>query len=99
MNYRDYREPSGMDKLRRAVQALNSCRESFLDRFTSEELLRIHEMWEDSEWDFYPDQWTRSQVVDAMHYGIPPAWRDRDESPITYEATEEDIEALRGENQ
>lgn len=78
---RNYRQ--GVDELRHAVQVLNDCREDFLDRFTTDELLRIYRAWMASGWDFYPDQWTRLQVWGALR-GIVPDWRGN-ETPIAYD--------------
>ena len=71
---------TGMEKLRKAVRALNYCNESFLDRFTVTELLCIHDAWLKSDWDIVPDDWEDQQVTNAL-FGIVPQWDDN-EKPI-----------------
>jgi hypothetical protein len=63
-----------------ATRALNGCRESFLDRFTALQLLKLHEMWVASEWDIRPDEWSAVQVRRALR-GKVPTWND-DGSPV-----------------
>ena len=72
---------TGIEQLRRAVAALNVCRESFLDLFTPAELLAIHHAWIASEWDFRPDEWTHAQVRAALGHGESPRW-DEHERPL-----------------
>jgi hypothetical protein len=84
-------ERTGMEKLRIAVNALNYCRESFLDQFTSEELLKIHAAWTASGWDIFPDQWTARQVQEALQ-GTPPKWTDEECTPVYSDGTVGDKE-------
>jgi hypothetical protein len=70
---------SGPDELRKAARLIGMCRESFNQRFTAEELLKLARACWASEWDFTPDQWTEEQVQAALK-GEVPRWND-DESP------------------
>ena len=66
---------TGMEELRASVHGLNYCKETFLNRFTAEELLVICRMWAQAEWDFFPDEWEERQVQEALQ-GIVPRWDD-----------------------
>ena len=74
-----YQLTTGIDLLRSAVRDFRNCNETFLQQFTPLELLRIHEAWMMSPWDFYPDSWSRQQVADAL-CRVAPNWND-DEEP------------------
>ena len=65
---------TGAEELRTAVGALDNCTESFLDRFTAEQLLQLWRVWNECGWDICPDQWTERQVREALQ-GKPPLWR------------------------
>jgi hypothetical protein len=67
-----------IDELRAAARALSYCNESFLRRFTMEQLLAIRRAWVASEWDIHPDEWTERQVKDALK-GRVPTWNAVDE--------------------
>ncbi len=69
---------TGIEQLRDAVNALNACRESFLDPFSPDELLAIHRAWLASEWGFRPDEWTHAQVRAAIEHGESPRWDDNE---------------------
>lgn len=71
---------TGADELRLIVRNIDATRESFLERFTAEELLQLFRMQLASGWDFYPDQWTARQVAEALR-GVVPTWTD-DECPV-----------------
>lgn len=73
------KEETGVEELRHIVQNFNSCRESFLDPFTTDQLVQIHRAWMASGWDIYPDEWASWQIKNALK-GIVPEWND-DESP------------------
>lgn len=89
-----YKEMTEIEKLRHIGRLSEEVRESLWDNMTRVEILRVLDAWMSSDWDFYPDQWTRAQLVDAKRYGISPDFRHTDESPITYEATDDDIDAI-----
>lgn len=71
---------TGIAQLRAAVVALGHVRESFLQRFSAAELLKINAAWLASEWDFYPDAWTERQIREALR-GVAPRW-DAAERPV-----------------
>lgn len=62
---------TGAEELRLIVRNMDNCNESFNDRFTAEELIKIGRAWLASEWDISPDEWHEEQVQDALK-GIPP---------------------------
>lgn len=62
-------EQSGIDRMRRAVSILNACNETFNQRWTSEELLKIIDVHILGEWDVYPDTWTTEQCTAAIEHG------------------------------
>jgi hypothetical protein len=70
---------TGIEELRACVEALNNCREDFLnperDTMSAEQLLKIWRMWQESgkTWDIWPDQWTKRQVKEALR-GVVPRW-------------------------
>ena len=70
----------GIEKLRSVMTMFNRCSESFNQRFTIEELCQLHSMALESEWDFYPDQWSTRQIKEALE-GMVPQWDDN-EQPI-----------------
>lgn len=94
----DFSKLSGIDQLRHAVHVLDSCRESFNQRYTVAELVRLVNCMMASGWDFSPDQWEQEQLTDALRYGIAPAFCARSEAPITYACSGEDMQLLRIEN-
>lgn len=68
----------GIDILRGAVAAFACCNETFLWRFSPEQLLRLYDAWMASDWDVSPDQWTEAQVQQAL-VGWVPAWTAHEE--------------------
>lgn len=85
MTPKQYDALTGAEKLRRAVLALGSCRESFLEQYSATQLLAIHRAWALSDWDYPPDVWERKQVRQALR-GVVPQW-DEDGEPV-YERQE-----------
>lgn len=72
-------ERTGAEELRLIVRNLDTCRESFNDQHTADELLQIGRMWLASDFDISPDHWTPRQVREALK-GRPPTW-DANERP------------------
>ncbi len=72
---------TGIEHLRAVVAAFNNCRESFLDPFTPEQLLKLHDAWTATAWDFRPDQWSERQVREALR-GVVPQWNAGGEEPV-----------------
>lgn len=71
---------TGAEEMRSAVRLFDSCSESFLDRFTAEQLILIWRAWHASEWDVRPDLWSERQVQAALK-GVAPRW-DNDMNPV-----------------
>jgi hypothetical protein len=65
----------GIDELRGAVKVLGACNESFNQRFSAEELLRIYRALLACDWDILPDQWSDRQVRQARLYGVVPQFQ------------------------
>lgn len=68
---------TGAEELRLIVSNMDATREGFNDDKTVEQLIQIGRMLLASEWDIYPDQWTRRQVREALK-GRPPTWDDQE---------------------
>ena len=64
---------TAIENLRDMVRAFDTLNESFNDRFTLPELVRIWDAWQQCGWDIYPDGWTDKQVREAIR-GIAPDW-------------------------
>ena len=79
MTKEELNDMTGAELLRLIVSNLNTTRESFNDQFSLEELVQIHRMFYLSDWDIYPDDWTKRQVKEALR-GVPPQWT-KDEKP------------------
>ena len=76
------RKMTGAERMRLAVGIINNCREGFLDRFSSEELLRMIDCMLASGWDIYPDTWAPRQVEQALTAGTAPKWFDDERTPM-----------------
>lgn len=68
-------ERTGAEELRAVVSIIDGLRESFNDRFTAEQLLKLVRMHWASEWDIPPDEWTPRQIRESLR-GKPPRWDD-----------------------
>lgn len=73
----------GIDKLRKVVNLLNQCNETFNQKFTVEELIKLADICFNSNYDFLPDQYTGRQLYEAIKYNRTPTW-DSKENP-TYD--------------
>lgn len=83
-------DESGIELLRRVVHLFDTCNETFNYRWTPEELLKLAKACWASEWDFYPDQYTERQLYEALTYGRPPKWDDK-EKPVYDKLTFEEL--------
>lgn len=70
----------GIEEIRHAAASFSRNNETFNQRFTAEELIIIWRAWNQSGWDFYPEQWEERQVQEALK-GVPPRWDDN-EQPV-----------------
>jgi hypothetical protein len=75
---------TGAEELRAIVSWIDNTRESVLDQYTAEELIKLWRMFVLSDWDFYLDQWTPTQRALALQ-GVVPKWDDQ-ERPIIEDA-------------
>lgn len=71
----DVSKLSGSDLLRLVVQNMDRCGTDFNQRFTAEQLIQLHKMFLESEWEIYPDQWTERQLREALA-GKVPRWNE-----------------------
>lgn len=83
-----------IEVMRHMVDLFSGCSESFNARFTLDELMALFMAYAFSEWDILPGGWTEAQVQDALRYNISPAFYRDTETAITYEATEDDLDAI-----
>lgn len=67
----------GIEEMRKAVRLFNCLNETFNQKYSSEELLKIARACWASEYDILPDEWTSRQVKQALE-GKVPAWEDND---------------------
>lgn len=73
----------GIELLRYAVHMLDRCNETFNQRFNrAEDLLKIADACQKSEWDFYPDQWDEQQIQECLLFGHTPQWRTREDGKV-----------------
>jgi hypothetical protein len=85
---------SGIDQMRAAVRMLDNNTESVNQRYEAAALLKIWRAAMVCGWDFFPDQWTRQQLDEAID-GIAPDWDDN-ERPVfaTGRVRGRDVEAF-----
>lgn len=65
-----------IDFLRYAVNLFSNCNESFNQEHTAEELLKIADCMQRSEYDILPDRWTHAQLYQAIDFGEVPNWEE-----------------------
>lgn len=70
----------GIDGLRNMVKQFNYCNETFLQKYSIQELIKIGKALSKIEWDYLPDQWTEKQINDALNDRVPQ-W-DSEGNPI-----------------
>lgn len=63
---------TGIEKLRRAVTLFSNCTETFNERWTADELLKIYAAYHASGWDITPDQWSDDQLMAALRAVVLP---------------------------
>jgi hypothetical protein len=71
-----------VDELRKAVRTIDWMRESFNDKFTAQELLRLITVARECEWDLMPDQWTAAQCAEALAFGTVPRFEERPDGSL-----------------
>ncbi len=75
------RELSGIEEIRRARNVFATCIETFNDRYTAEELIKIYRAYRASNHDILPDMWETRQLERAILLGHAPSW-DLERRPI-----------------
>jgi hypothetical protein len=83
-------EEFGVDRLRAMRCLFDNCNESFNQRFSVAELVKLFDAYRGSEWDIPPDQWTVRQIVEALRDGRAPTWSD--DSTPAYDDSDIDID-------
>ena len=79
-----------VEELRRAVRIIDMMRESFNEKYTAQELVRLMVVCWSGDWDVLPDDWTAQQCGDALAFGSVPRF---EESPSGFHAL--DVEDCR----
>jgi hypothetical protein len=67
---------NGIETLRHAVKVLDTCNETFNQKYTAVELLKLVRIAGLSKWDIYPDHWSTRQIREALDFGTVPDWND-----------------------
>lgn len=67
----------GLDELRRATRLFERTSLYVVDSCTVEELLNIARACWASDWDLFPDQWSKEQVARAALNAEPPRFEER----------------------
>ena len=76
MKKEDLEKEFGIDILRRAVNFFNYCNESFNQRYSAEDLLKIAKACWLGEWDVFADQLTKQQIEAAIREGKSPKFEE-----------------------
>ena len=63
-----------VEVLRSVTRMCDRMPESFTQRFTIAELVRLWQVAQLCEWDYDPCWWTEDQIADALDDGIIPTW-------------------------
>lgn len=92
MTKEELNDMTGAELLRLIVQNINTTHESFNDQYSLDELIQIHKMFLLSDWDIYPDDWTKRQVKKALQ-GIPPQWTKNEKPKYSKHASLKDKES------
>ena len=82
-NLKTLAKMTGAERLRATVRMVDNCRESFVDEFTTDNLVTLWMAYFLSDYDWTPDHWSRRQVARAMG-GIVPTW-DESGEPVYYD--------------
>lgn len=65
-----------IDLLRYAVRLFDNCNETFNQKYSDQELLKIATAHQKTEWDYYPDQWAPRQLQELLNLGKDPKFDD-----------------------
>ena len=78
--------PFGIDLVRKAVNVMAYCDESWNQRWTACQLLELTKAHILADYDFLPDSWTEDQISDVLIRGLVPAWVEVEKPTIDYMA-------------
>jgi len=70
---------TAVEVLRRVADMCDRSPETFNQRFTIAELVRLWQVSQLCEWDYYPDQWSAEQVEAALGDGAVPTFDENDD--------------------
>lgn len=70
----------GIELVRYAKRLFSDCNETFNQKYTADQLLKIADACSQSRWDIYPDEWEERQIQEAL-CGIIPDWEEDGETP------------------
>lgn len=62
-------DPYAITELRVMVRLFSRCNESFNQKWTLEQLIKIYEAYHACEWDILPDAWPASLLAHAVEHG------------------------------
>jgi len=65
-----------IELLRYAVRLFDKCNETFNQGLKTSELIKIARCHKACEWDFYPDQWTVTQLQNCLYFGYIPEFEE-----------------------
>lgn len=69
----------GIELIRYVNRLFDNCNETFNQRFTAKQLVKLAEMCSKSDWDILPDKWEENQIIDALLCNKVPNWEmDKD---------------------
>lgn len=71
-----------IELLRDTVNLFNDCDESFNQRYTAEELLKIAKACFEGQWGVSPDYWQKRQIEEAIQLGKSPRWRETEDGIV-----------------
>jgi len=74
-----------IEKVRAMVRLFDNCNESFNQRFSVEELAKLHRAYVNCAWDIAPDRWEERQVKEALKGKVPVF--DENENPVYTKST------------
>lgn len=80
---------TGIELVRYAARLFDYCNETFNQQYSAEELLKIADACQKSEYDFLPDTWEDRQIKEAIA-GKVPRWREVVRKLDSYEAVYDD---------
>ena len=70
----NHTKTQGINTLRALVRAFSACNETFLQRFSTSQLVDLFTAYLASDHEILPDAWDERQITDLLKYEIIPRW-------------------------